>query len=215
MKKQPIRSLIIAVLVGSFILVSGGCTKKAVIPPSTSSSSSSNGIDSQGKDINYPPAENGFNEGNIAGEENLDDTANTGVQHLGSMAIDGGSQEEQTDEYKAQQGRSTPGLAPVYFDFDQATIKPDMAEIMIRNAEALQQVNNTVIIEGNSDDRGTNEYNLALAERRAINVRDYLVNLGVSPGRIRTVSYGEERPLFLEQTEYAWSKNRRADFVLE
>ena len=90
-----------------------------------------------------------------------------------------------------------------------------MSDRMIKNAEYLQQVSNTVIIEGNCDDRGTKEYNLALAERRAINVKDYLINLGVESARIRTVSYGEERPLFIEQDEFSWSQNRRADFVLE
>lgn len=212
MKKQPIRYLLAAGLLGSLLLVSGGCTKKPVIPPTTDAAS--NEVTSQGKDINYPPAETGYSESNLAIEENLDDTASDTVQHLGSMAIDG-SPGAQSDEYKAQQGRSTPGLTPVYFDFDRATITPEMTEVMIQNAAAILQVTTAVIIEGNSDDRGTNEYNLALAERRAINVRDYLINLGVSPSRIRTVSYGEERPLFLEQTEYAWQQNRRVDFVMQ
>lgn len=130
------------------------------------------------------------------------------------MAIDG-TQGEPTAEYKQMHGRSVSGLSPVYFDFDQASIRPDMADRMIQNAEFIKQVPNMVVIEGNCDDRGTVEYNIALGEKRAINVRDYLLNLGVNPGQIRTVSYGEERPLFLEQTEFAWSQNRRADFTVE
>jgi peptidoglycan-associated lipoprotein len=90
-----------------------------------------------------------------------------------------------------------------------------MADRMIQNADLLKQVGNPVIIEGNCDDRGTKEYNLALGEKRAINARDYLVNLGIDPARIRTVSYGEERPLFVEQNEFAWSQNRRVDFVIK
>jgi peptidoglycan-associated lipoprotein len=72
-----------------------------------------------------------------------------------------------------------------------------------------------VILEGNSDERGTNEYNLALGERRAINTRQYLINLGVAADRIRTLSYGEERPLFPGQDEDSYSMNRRVDFVVQ
>ena len=169
---------------------------------------------SSGKDINYPPAEGSYSENSLAMEGTLDDTKPQGVEHLGSMAIDG-SIDQQSNEYKQQHGRSSTGLAPIYFDFDQAGVRPDMSDHMIKNAEYLQQIPNAVIIEGNCDDRGTNEYNLALAERRAINVRDYLINLGITPSRIRTVSYGEERPLFNEQNEFSWSQNRRADFVVE
>jgi peptidoglycan-associated lipoprotein len=124
-------------------------------------------------------------------------------------------QGEPSDEYNRLHGRSSNGLTPVYFDFDQAVVRSDMAERMVQNAEFLKQINNTVVIEGNCDDRGTKEYNLALGEKRAINARDYLINLGIDRSRIRTVSYGEERPLFFEQTEFAWSQNRRADFVIE
>ena len=70
-----------------------------------------------------------------------------------------------------------------------------------------------MIIEGNSDDRGTNEYNLALGERRAINSRQYLINLGIAADRMRTLSYGEERPLFFNADEEAYSMNRRVDFI--
>jgi len=72
-----------------------------------------------------------------------------------------------------------------------------------------------IVIEGNCDERGTNEYNLALGERRAINVKEYMINLGVDATRIRTISYGEERPLFIGQNELDWSQNRRADFIVE
>jgi len=212
MKKIIVNSFLISVLVGSLVLISGGCAKKSVIPPAPVGKSSSAAV--QGKDINYPAAEGTYSESSLSAEGTLDDSSPSSVEHLGSMAIDG-TQGELSPEYKQQHGRSSVGLSPIYFDFDQAGVRPDMADRMIKNADYLQQVPNTVIIEGNCDDRGTKEYNLALAERRAINVRDYLVNLGVSIGRIRTVSYGEERPLFVEQNDFAWSQNRRADFVLE
>ena len=212
MKNFIVKSLLVSALIGSLTVFSGGCSKKSVIPPVPEGSGSTS--ISPGKDINYPPAEGGYSENSLAVEGTLDDTKPSSVEHLGSMAIDG-SLDKQSSEYKQKHGRSSAELFPIYFDFDHAGVRPDMADRMIQNAQFIQQVTNMVIIEGNSDDRGTKEYNLALAERRAINVRDYLVNLGVSPARLRTVSYGEERPLFLEQDEFSWSQNRRADFVLE
>ncbi len=212
MKKIIINSLITSVLIGSLVLLTGGCAKKSVIPPTPTGTDSS--TTTTGKDINYPLADGSYSENSLSPEGTLDDSTPNNVEHLGSLAIDG-TQGEASDEYKQQHGRSSQGLTPIYFDFDQAGVRPDMSDRMIKNAEQLQQVANTVIIEGNCDDRGTNEYNLALAERRAINVKDYLVNLGIDPARIRTVSYGEERPLFFEQDEFSWSQNRRADFVLE
>lgn len=211
MKHVIVRLLLIAVVTFSLAAFIGGCSKKSVVPPSATSGSSSG---STGTDISYPAAEGSYSESNMAIEGTLDDTAQPQAEHLGSMAIDG-TQGEPTNEYKQMHGRSASGLVPIYFDFDQASIRSDMAERMVQNAEYMKQVPNTVVIEGNCDDRGTMEYNLALGEKRAINLRDYLINLGVNPDQIRTVSYGEERPLFFEQTEFAWSQNRRADFILE
>jgi peptidoglycan-associated lipoprotein len=206
--KQPIaRILVVATAIALFAVFTGGCSKKAVIPPIATSG----GQMSSGKDINYPEAE-GYSEANLAAEGNLDDT---NISHLGGMALAAGNNGEASEAYKRQHGRSSNGLSPVYFDFDQASIRADMADRMIQNADLLKQVGNPVIIEGNCDDRGTKEYNLALGEKRAINARDYLVNLGIDPARIRTVSYGEERPLFVEQNEFAWSQNRRVDFVIK
>jgi len=104
----------------------------------------------------------------------------------------------------------------VYFDFDQAGIRPDMVQVVTRNAEFLKTVpGKRVVIEGNSDERGTNEYNMALGERRAINVQQYLSNVGIDAGRMQTLSYGEEKPLFTGQDEEAYSGNRRVDFIIK
>ena len=202
MKKVVTRLFVIVAVTALVAVFSGGCTKKPVIPPESDSQASSSTSSSS-----YPTAEGTYSENNLAIEGTLDDSSSAG-DIVAAM-------DQQSDEYKQMHGRSTSGLVPIYFDFDQALIRPDMADRMIENAEYIKQVPNTVIIEGNCDDRGTKEYNLALGEKRAINVRDYLIDLGVEPGRIRTVSYGEERPLFFEQTEFAWSQNRRADFVIE
>ena len=105
------------------------------------------------------------------------------------------------------------GLEMVYFDFDSYTLRPDTREALKRNAEKIRRVPNVVIqIEGHCDERGTQEYNLALGERRALAVREYLIQLGVSGDRMITISYGEEDPMEPGHSEAAWAKNRRCEF---
>ena len=112
------------------------------------------------------------------------------------------------------EGRTSAPMHPIYFDFDRFNILDDMKPIMEENALFLLDHPEAMVeIQGNCDERGTNEYNLALGERRAKGARAYLVNLGVNPDRIGTVSFGEERPLDPGQNEDAWAKNRRDDFV--
>lgn len=99
----------------------------------------------------------------------------------------------------------------VYFNLDQYRLDADDQDILQRQAAWLQDYPNVrILVAGNADERGTREYNLALGERRASVVRDYLVNLGVSPSRIDTVSYGKERPIAPESNEAAWALNRNA-----
>jgi peptidoglycan-associated lipoprotein len=108
------------------------------------------------------------------------------------------------------------GFSPdVYFDYDESTLTDDTRDKLSRNADLLKsRTEFSVTIEGHADERGTNEYNLALGERRANAVRDYLGSLGVSADRLRTISYGEERPVCTETAESCWSQNRRAHMVI-
>lgn len=208
MKTRISTTLFIMAVTGSlFLMLNSGCSKKPVIPPDTSMTT---GADA-GKTISYPPADGGgYSEESLPIEGSLDDTSNT----FSATASSG--MPEPTDSYKKLHGRSSEGLSPIYFDFDQATIRADMVERMVNNSEYLIQVPNSyVIVEGNTDERGTNEYNIALAERRAQNTKNYLIELGISANRIRTVSYGEEKPLFSGQDELSYAQNRRADFTLE
>ncbi len=104
-------------------------------------------------------------------------------------------------------------LRSIYYDYDQSLIRSDSVTAMQGNAAYLQKnTNQGVTIEGNCDNRGSNEYNLALGHRRAQSAKNYLSNLGVSNTGIRTVSYGEERPVCRGQNEDCWQRNRRADF---
>ena len=105
-------------------------------------------------------------------------------------------------------------LGIVYFDYDKSNIKPEFTNIIQSNFEWL--INNPDIrvqLEGHCDERGTNEYNLALGERRARSVLNYLLRLGASPEQFSIVSFGEERPVALGQNETAWQKNRRVEFT--
>jgi peptidoglycan-associated lipoprotein len=101
----------------------------------------------------------------------------------------------------------------VYFEFDQATLSDEAKETLVRNAEWLRaNPNARVQVEGNADERGTNEYNLALGEHRAAAVKGYLSSLGIDSVRLVVISYGEERPADTGHGEDAWSRNRRVDF---
>lgn len=103
----------------------------------------------------------------------------------------------------------------IYFAFDKSNIDAAAQEVLMRKAEFLKENPNIYFtIEGHTDERGTNEYNLGLGERRAESTKSFLVDLGIEAYRISTVSYGEERPLCMEQTEECWAKNRRAAFVI-
>jgi peptidoglycan-associated lipoprotein len=104
---------------------------------------------------------------------------------------------------------------PVFFLFDSSDVDAAAQQALNANAEIMKKYSSWVVtIEGHADERGTAEYNLALGERRAMSARTYLVSLGLSADRLRTVSYGKEFPFDPGHDEAAWAKNRRAQFVL-
>ncbi len=108
-------------------------------------------------------------------------------------------------------------IRDIYFDYDAAGLRPEMEQVLIENGRLLmdlfaQYPDGTVLIEGHCDERGTNEYNLALGDRRAQSVKDFLAAQGVPASRMRTVSFGEEQPQCYEAAESCWSRNRRAHF---
>jgi peptidoglycan-associated lipoprotein len=105
-------------------------------------------------------------------------------------------------------------LADVFFDLDQSTLRNDARAALAKNAEFLNRWTSTrITIEGHADERGTPEYNLALGERRAAAVRDYLTSLGVAANRVAVVSKGKEAPFCTESNEACWQQNRRGHFV--
>src|SRR5205085_10230952 len=107
-------------------------------------------------------------------------------------------------------------LKDIHFDFDKYDIRPGDAKTLDGNAGWLKSnPNHLVLIEGHCDERGTNEYNLALGERRAKSTMNYLVSQGVQASRITIISYGEERPICSQKTEECWAQNRRAHFLVK
>ena len=107
-------------------------------------------------------------------------------------------------------------LEDIFFDFDKFNIKKEYKPILTQNAEALlSRPGVSLLIEGHCDERGTNEYNIALGEKRAKAVLDFYVTYGIDAGRLSMVSYGEERPFSQGRDEEAWAKNRRAHMVVQ
>ncbi len=103
----------------------------------------------------------------------------------------------------------------IYFDYDSALLNPQAQEILRNKAQYMKDNRDIlIIIEGHCDERGTNEYNLALGEQRARTTQQYLMALGIPASRITTVSYGEERPIDRGNTEEAWKQNRRVHFII-
>ena len=104
----------------------------------------------------------------------------------------------------------------IKFEFDSIRLSSEAQEILRKKAQWLKaNPNATVTIEGHCDNRGTNEYNLALGDRRAYSAKVFLIDLGIAEKRLQTISFGEERPIDSAETEEAWAKNRRAHFVID
>ncbi len=123
----------------------------------------------------------------------------------------GGSNERYGEQALAAGG----GLKPVYFDYDRSSLRADAGATMKANAEWLKaHPAEKIRIEGNCDDRGTKEYNVALGQRRAAAAKKYLTDLGIAPRRISLLSYGKEKPVCTNDGEACWQKNRRDDFVV-
>jgi len=119
------------------------------------------------------------------------------------------------DALKAEQAMQELAT-PIHFDFDKSAIRAGDDRDRLQNKAVIMQRYPvvSVTIEGHCDERGTNEYNMALGSRRANSAKEYLKVLGVDPSRVDTVSYGEERPVDPGHNEAAWSKNRRDEFVV-
>jgi peptidoglycan-associated lipoprotein len=121
-----------------------------------------------------------------------------------------------TESERLQSAREMFENEDILFEFDSASLSVEAQEILRAKAAWLRENPGArVTIEGHCDERGTNEYNLALGDRRAFSCKSFLVDLGIADSRLTTISYGEERPLDSSSTEDAWAKNRRVHFVIK
>lgn len=204
MNGKLVKVLCVAGLVASMSLFSAGCTKQPV----------------QSEEGAVETTDAGGSGAGGGGEASAGSTADTGDTAGSYESInnspDGGATAGAGQSHAIVEGRTNEGLLPIYFDFDQFSVRDDQKARVEGNAAFLQaNPNLAIVIEGNCDERGTNEYNVALGERRAQSAKKYLQNLGVDGGRLATVSYGEEKPLLYGHDEYSWSQNRRDDFVIQ
>ena len=114
--------------------------------------------------------------------------------------------------------RLSADVQDAFFDYDKSDIREDARATLTRNADALKSIltdfpNATIAVEGHCDERGSAEYNLGLGDRRGTAAKDFLVQLGVPADRLKTISYGKERPVCTESNESCWQRNRRAHFA--
>ncbi len=138
-----------------------------------------------------------------------DDVAGYGDSSISDQAVGDGTGYDSS----AMGNGTAAGLSRIVFEFDQFTLTTEARGILAQNADYMK--NNPglkVRIEGHCDERGSDEYNLALGERRASATKNYMVSLGIDPTRLTIISYGEEMPLDPSRSESAWAKNRRAEF---
>lgn len=127
----------------------------------------------------------------------------------------GGTESLETADSGIMEGRTSGPMVPVYFEYDSSKITGEQVQRIETNGDFIKKNPSLKIrIEGNCDQRGTNEYNLALGERRAQSAKSYLANLGVNSEQLTTVSFGEEKPLLFGHDEISWAQNRRDDFVI-
>ncbi len=145
--------------------------------------------------------QSGSGSGMSSGSERGDSRSDPGLGDRGSRS---GGVEVSSKEFRS-----------IYFEFDRSVLQPQAKQDLNHNSEVLRERSNIrVEIQGNCDERGTEEYNLALGMRRADAARRYLIDLGISPSRIASISFGEENPAVRGHSESAWSRNRRDDFIV-
>jgi peptidoglycan-associated lipoprotein len=148
-----------------------------------------------------------------AGSATSSTSSTTGAEGSALVSTDRGESDGAATRPSLEGYTPVAELPDIHFDFDRYDVRADAAKVLDKGARWLQaHPSHLVLVEGHADERGTNEYNMALGERRAKASMNYLVSRGVPASRITVISYGEERGLCSEHTEGCWAKNRRAHF---
>lgn len=214
-------AICVLLIFGSLLLGLSGCSSKSV----------HSGVDAQSA---LQGAAKGSNDGGVS--QNIPDTSfsgqngsgglrgldkNPSEERLGGNTLmakaDPGMTSRQMEEIRAEQVASAAaGLRDVFFAYDSFVISEEGRQALARNAEWIKSNPGAQLkVEGHCDERGTSAYNLVLGEKRAKSVRNYLVELGVSPKQLSLVSYGKERPACTEHAESCYSQNRRGHVVVK
>jgi len=197
------RSQIYLFILCIFLVIGTGCSKKATVRQDVTPQPQSVMVDQKAKDD--ADAKERADREKMLRDRALRDQAMKDEADKMKLAKAAGKRAEM----------NTEALADIHFDFDKFLIKPQDRKILSAAAEWIKKNNpKMVTIEGHCDERGTTEYNLALGDRRASEAKKYLVTLGVNEKYLKTISYGEERPLDPGHNEEAWAKNRRDHFVV-
>jgi len=190
-----------ALAVVSLVFFSASCAKKTVTPERGPAYEEGPG-----------PEDAGIT-GRTGRYEYEEDTYRSAVEDEG---IREGTYRDEATQREMMAARSEFENEDIYFAYDSAALSRTAQEKLREKARWMKQYPTvSAVVEGHCDERGTSEYNLALGDRRAESAKAYMVNLGVSPSRLVTISYGEERPADPRKTEDAWARNRRAHFVIE
>ncbi len=188
MQKLTITRLVVMLFV--LTLLASGCAKKAV----------------EEQPVNPTPAEN------VTDQQPADVTE----QPVNDQSVVDNSAYDAAAAARAAERAAAKGLVMIHFDFDQYVLTDEAKDILVNNAGLLRAAPAVkVLIEGHCDERGSDEYNLALGEKRALATKNYLVSLGVAADRLSVISYGEEMPLDPAHNKEAWAKNRRANFKVK
>lgn len=144
------------------------------------------------------------------------DTAVAAPVEVAEVAADDSVAMQDDEAYGVSTMSDGSSLDAIYFALNEYTLSKDAITVLEKNAEAIKVKGAAnITVEGNCDDRGTIAYNIALGDKRAKEVKDYYVKLGIPAESITTVSYGEEKPACTDQTESCWAQNRRSDTVLK
>lgn len=149
-------------------------------------------------------------------ENNAGMTGQAGQQGMGENGMGGTSSLNQFSKGTLGANGAGGPLGDIHFDYNDYTVRPQDGDILKSNADWMTKNPNThVQIEGHCDNRGSEEYNLALGAKRAQAAKDYLQTLGIAPDRLSTISYGKELPVCQEDTDECWAQNRRDHFVVQ
>ncbi len=198
----------LGIIVALFFVIPGlmftaSCAKKPMVKSGTEIGSGTGDIQTQGR----TPAEKARQD-EMARQRALEEKRRREREQAQQASVERERQSRESIEaFKNER---------IYFAYNSSALSYTAREILDRKAEWMRShPNSSIVIEGHCDDRGTNEYNLALGEKRANTVKTYLMRLNIPGSRLTTVSYGEERPIVFGQDESSWAKNRRAEFAVE